>query len=294
MNVLKLFYMAKNYFLKIFAGFALLGLLASCNTTSDPTESIPNPDEGAPPQKILSKVSVNASSEEEFVTTAGVLEKAVFKDEVNTNANYTGTVTYTNKKITNIKFVSTASTSMNYTFDITPDGKGNIYNASCVATSVNAGAAYVSDLAFTYDTAGKLTKVLEKRKVGGITAYNVFVENLFTYSGENIAQVTVSKGMLDINGTPNMATAVVSKYSFQNYDTQKSPYSTLPIPFFIIRGLISPGHLYKASPNNPTSKYFQLPSPAAPVNTAQTYSYDQQGYPLVEKNQNIVFTYKNL
>ncbi|KFF75053.1 hypothetical protein HX13_07335 [Chryseobacterium sp. P1-3] len=152
--------MAKNYFLKIFAGFALLGLMASCNTTSDPTESIPNPDEGAPPQKILSKVSVNASSEEEFVTTAGVLEKAVFKDEVNTNANYTGTVTYTNKKITNIKFVSTASTSMNYTFDITPDGKGNIYNASCVATSVNAGAAYVSDLAFTYDTAGKLTKVL--------------------------------------------------------------------------------------------------------------------------------------
>lgn len=292
--MLKLLYMAKNYFLKTLTGIALLGLLASCNTTSDPTESIPNPDDGPPPQKILAKVNINANSDEEFVTTAGVLETAIFKDEVNTNANYTGTVTYTNKNITNIKFVSTAPTSMNYTFDITPDSKGNIYNASCVATSVNAGAAYVSDLAFTYDTTGKLTKVLEKRKVGGITAYNVFVENIFTYSGENIAQVAVSKGTLDINGVPNMATAVQSKYSFQNYDTQKNPYSTLPKSFFIIRGLVSPGHLYKASPNNPTSKYFQLPSPAAPVNTSQSYTYDQQGYPLTEKNQNIVFTYKNL
>ena len=62
--------MVKNYFFKIFAGIAFLGLLTACNTTSDPTESIPNPDEGTPQKKILTKVSSNNVSQEEYVTTA--------------------------------------------------------------------------------------------------------------------------------------------------------------------------------------------------------------------------------
>ncbi|REC48958.1 hypothetical protein [Chryseobacterium pennipullorum] len=289
--------MVKNYFLKMFAGIALLGLLASCNTTSDPTESIANPDEGTPPPKVLSKVTVNSVAQEEFVTTnAGVLEQAIFKDEKAGNAYYTGVLTYnTDKQISKIKFTSTASASLKYDFDITPAADGKIYNASCIGTAPTPGASHISDYTITYDqTTQKMTKILEKRKEGGISAYNRFVDYAFIYSGENISQVICSKGILDINGAPNMGTAVQTKYSFQNYDAQKGAYSKLPKTFLIIRSLIDPVNFYKASPNNPTSMYIQMPPPAASVNTAQSYSYDKEGYPAVEKNQNVTYTYKNV
>lgn len=291
--------MVKNYFFKIFAGIAFLGLLTACNTTSDPTESIPNPDEGTPPKKILTKVSSNNVSQEEYVTTAvtGDLQTAVSKDESFAgSAYYTGTVTYTNKNITKIKYVSSAASSLTYEFNIVPDATGKkIYNASSTATGATPSASVVSDYAFTYDpVTNKLTKILEKRKEGGISAYNRFINYSFVYNGENVIQVVRSKGLLDINGNPNMSTAVISKFSFQNYDAQKSPYYTLPSVYFITRSLIDPVQFYKISPNNPTSMFIELPSPATPVNTSQSYSYDNQGYVVVEKNQNVTFTYKNL
>ncbi|PWN65387.1 hypothetical protein [Chryseobacterium viscerum] len=291
--------MVKNYFLKMFAGIAFLGLLTACNTTSDPTESVPNPDSGPPPKKVLAKVTANNVSQEEYVTTAGTgdLQTAVFKDEsTSSSAYYTGTVSYTNKNITKIKFVSSATSSLAYEFNIVPDDTGKkIYNATSTATGATPSVSVVSDYAFTYDSVtSKLTKILEKRKEGGISAYNSFIDYSFVYNGNNVIQVVCSKGILDINGNPNMTTATVSKYSFQNYDAQKSPYSTLPSVYFIARSLITPINFYKISPNNPTSMFIELPSPAAPVNTAQSYSYDNQGYVVVEKNKNVTFTYKNL
>ncbi|MGV2452713.1 MULTISPECIES: hypothetical protein [Chryseobacterium] len=291
--------MVKNYFFKMFAGIAFLGLLTACTTTSDPTESIPNPDDGPPPKKILSKVSSNNVSQEEYATTAvtGDLQTAVSKDEsFSGSAYYTATVTYTNKNITKVKYVSSAASSLSYEFNIVPDATGKkIYNATSTATGATPSVSVVSDYAFTYSaTTNKLTKILEKRKEGGISAYNRFIDYSFVYNGDNVIQVVCSKGLLDINGNPNMSTAVISKYSFQNYDSQKSPYSTLPSVYFITRSLINPAQFYKISPNNPTSMFIELPSPAAPVNTAQSYSYDNQGYVVVEKNQNVTFTYKNL
>lgn len=290
--------MVKNYFLKMFAGIAFLGLLAACNTTSDPTESIPNPDDGPPPKKVLAKVSANNTSQEEYATAAvtGDLQTAVSKDESASGAFYTATVTYTNKDITKIKYVSSATSSLVYEFNIVPDPTGKkIYNATSTATGATPSASVISDYTFTYNaTTNKLTKILEKRKEGGISAYNKFIDYTFVYNGENVIQVVCSKGILDINGNPNMGTAVVSKYSFQNYDAQKSPYSTLSPVYFITRSLINPAQFYKISPNNPTSMYIELPPPAPSVNTAQSYSYDNQGYVVVEKNQNAVFTYKNL
>ncbi|WP_431611624.1 hypothetical protein [Chryseobacterium sp. 'Rf worker isolate 10'] len=291
--------MVKNYFLKMFAGIAFLGLLTACNTTSDPTESIPNPDDGPPPKRVLAKVSSNNVSQEEYTTMAvtGDLQTSLSKDEFAAGSAYfTGTITYTNKNITKVKYVSSAASSLVYEFNIVPDATGKkIYNATSTATGATPSVSVVSDYAFTYDSVtSKLTKILEKRKEGGISAYNRFIDYSFVYNGNNVIQVVCSKGLLDINGNPNMTTAVVSKYSFQNYDAQKSPYSTLPSVYFITRSLMSPVNFYKISPNNPTSMFIELPSPATPVNTAQSYSYDNQGYVVVEKNQNMTFTYKNL
>ncbi len=283
----------------MFAGIAFLGLLTACNTTSDPTESIPNPDDGPPPKRVLAKVSSNNVSQEEYTTMAvtGDLQTSLSKDEFAAGSAYfTGTITYTNKNITKVKYVSSAASSLVYEFNIVPDATGKkIYNATSTATGATPSVSVVSDYAFTYDSVtSKLTKILEKRKEGGISAYNRFIDYSFVYNGNNVIQVVCSKGLLDINGNPNMTTAVVSKYSFQNYDAQKSPYSTLPSVYFITRSLMSPVNFYKISPNNPTSMFIELPSPATPVNTAQSYSYDNQGYVVVEKNQNMTFTYKNL
>ena len=244
-------------------------------------------------------MGANNVSQEEYTTTAGTgaLQTAVFKDETSTSgAYYTGTVTYTNKNITNVKYVSSAASSLVYEFNIVPDATGKkIYNATSTTTGATPSVSVISDYAFTYDSVtSRLTKILEKRKEGGISAYNRFIDYTFVYNGENVIQVVCSKGILDINGNPNMGTAVLSKYSFQNYDAQKSPYSTLPSVYFITRSLISPAQFYKISPNNPTSMYIELPPPAPSVNTAQSYSYDNQGYVVVEKNQNVTFTYKNL
>ncbi len=286
----------------MFAGIALFSALASCNTTADPTESVPNPDTGPPPAKILTTVSVNNVSQEEYVSTAGIVDQVIYKDGTSGagNANYTASVSYTTganntkKDIKSINFVSSSSGSFKYVFDITPDSSGKIYNATCTATNSNPGLSYLSDYTFTYEaTTGKLSKILEKRKEGGISAYNKFIEYAFTYSGQNIFQVICSKGILDINGNPNMGTATQSKYSFQNYDSYKSPFSTIPKTFLIMRSLIDPSHFYKVSPNNPTSMYIEIPSTPA-MNTSQSYSYDNQGYPTVEKNQKVAYTYKNL
>ncbi|MFP3832328.1 hypothetical protein [Chryseobacterium sp. SIMBA_028] len=294
--------MVKNYFLKMFAGIAFLGLLASCNTTQDPTESKPNPDDGPAIPKILAKVMMDTSLYEEYISTnKGVLEQTLFKDEKAVNTYYTGTLTYTDdpgdntkKNITKVKFVSPAAGSLSYSFDIVPGEKGRISSASCIATGATPGLSHLSDYAFTYDATEKLTKILEKRKEGGISAYNKFIEYTFVYSGDNIFQAVCKKGILDITGAPEMTTAVKTTYSFQNYDSKKSAFSLLPKNYFIVRSLMDPANFYKMSPNNPTSMYFDMPPPTPSVNTGQSYSYDNQGYPMTEKNQKFTFTYKNL
>lgn len=284
------------------AGIAIFSLLASCNTTQDPTESVPNPNDGPATPKVLSKVTMDTNLYEEYTSTnTGVLQQVVYKDEKATNAYYTGVLTYTNdssdnskKNITKVKFTSSASASLAYSFDIVPGEKGKISTASCIGTGATPGVSYVSDYAFTYDATDKITKILEKRKEGGISAYNKFIEYTFVYAGDNIFQAICIKGILNTAGAPEMTTAVTTKYSFQNYDTKKSPFSMLPKNYFIIRSLVDPSNFYKLSPNNPTSMYFDMPPPATSINTGQSYSYDNQGYPLIEKNQKITFTYKNL
>lgn len=300
---LKNLFMTKNYFLKMFAGVALFGLLASCNTTSDPTESIPDPVGGPSPKKFVARVAMDNVTQEEYTsTTAGVLQQITFKDDNAPAFNYIGSVTYqtgssdpTIQDISQVTFMSPATGSLDYTFDIIPAEKGKIFSASCKATGATPSLSYLSDYAFSYDViTSKLTKILEKRKDGGISAYNKFIEYTFVYAGKNIFQVICKKGILNNLGAPDFATAKTSTYNFQNYDSNNSPFSMLPQNFSLIRGLVNPALFYRMSPNNPTSMYFEMPAPTPSVNTGQSYSYDNEKYPVVEKNQKVTFTYKKL
>lgn len=290
--------MGKNYLFKIFAG-VLFGLMISCdNTTSDPVESGSSGGNNGgvipPDSRILDKITLNNVVQEEYISTAGILEKGILKDDATPGYSYTGSVTYTNSKVTKIKFVSSAPGSMIYDFNVIVDSNGKVYSTACTATAPTATNSYISDFVYTYDALGKLTKVVEKRKVGGMTTYTAFTQAVLNYAGDNISQAVWSKGVLDGTGLPNMLTASTTIYNFQNYDSKKSPYITLPKAFPVIWSLIRPQNYYTLSSNNPTSLYFMYPAPATPVGTPKSYQYDNQGYPVSDQAQTVKYTYKTL
>jgi hypothetical protein len=288
--------MGKNYLLKILAGI-LFGFMVSCdNTTSDPVESGGSGGNGttAPDSRVLDKITVNNSVQEEYITSAGILQKGIVKDDNTAGATLTGTVTNINNTTSNIKFTGTATGSIAYDFNVILDINGRVYSTSCVATAPTVPNSYISDFVYTYDAAGKLTKVVEKRKVGGMTTYTVFTQTVLNYVGNNISQAVSSKGVVDGTGAPNMATASTTIYNFQNYDTRKSPYITLPKAFFVVWSLIRPQNFYTLSPNNPTSMYFMYPSPTPAVSIPKSYMYDSQNYPISDQNQTVKYTYKTL
>ncbi|PIF43454.1 hypothetical protein CLU96_0362 [Chryseobacterium sp. 52] len=291
--------MGKNYLFKIIAG-VFFGLLVSCdNSSTDQFE--PSANNGGnngnttpPPARVLEKITLNGAVQEEYTLNGTAFQKGMLRDG-STNNYYTGTVTYINNKIGKIKFLGSLTGSMAYDFSVSEDSKGNVYTATCTATAAASIDSFVSDYTFTYDASGKkLAKILEKRKVAGNTAYSMFVESKFTYMGDNIFKAECAKGVLTGTGDPNMATAKVTVYSYQNYDSKISPFSTLPKTFFTAWSLIRPETFYRISPNNPTSVFVMPPAPAPGVNTPMTYLYDAYNYPLSDKDQALKYVYKTL
>jgi hypothetical protein len=273
--------------------------MVSCNNSSD-DQFEPSANDGGngntptPPARVLEKITVNNSVQEEYTVNGTVLQKGMLKDGT-TNNYYTGTVTYINNKINKIKFIGSLAGSMSYDFSVSEDSKGNVYSATCTGTASALIDSFVSDYAFTYDATGKkLVKILEKRKVSGNTAYSLFTEITFTYNGDNIFKAECAKGTLTGTGAPNMATAKMTVYSYQNYDSKVNPFSTLPKSFFTAWSLVRPENFYRISPNNPTSVYVMPPSPAPAVNTPMTYLYDGYNYPVSDKDQILKYVYRTL
>lgn len=290
--------MGKNYLFKIVAG-VFFGLMVSCdNSSSDQFEPSANNggNDGNPaaPARVLEKITLNGNVQEEYTVNGTVFQNGRLRD-AGTNNYYTGTVTYINEKIGKIKFLGSLTGSTAYDFSVTVDSKGYVYSATCTATATDPLNSFVSDYTFTYDATGKkLVKILEKRKVAGNTAYSQFTENTFTYNGDNIFKANSAKGTLTATGAPNMATAKLTVYSYQNYDSKVNPFSTLPKAFFTAWSLLRPDNFYRLSPNNPTSVFVMPPAPASGVNTPMTYVYDAFNYPVSDKDQVLKYTYRNL
>ncbi|MGN7756338.1 hypothetical protein ACTJIV_02600 [Chryseobacterium sp. 22532] len=290
--------MGKNYLFKIIAG-VFFGLMVSCdNSSSDQFEPSANTGNNGntppPPARVLEKITLNGAIQEEYTVNGTAFQKGMLRDG-NTSNYYTGTVTYISNKIGKIKFLGSLAGSMTYDFSVSEDSKGNVYSATCTGTAATAIDSFVSDYIFTYDASGKkLVKILEKRKVAGNTAYSLFTESTFTYMGDNIFKAECAKGTLTATGAPNMATAKMTVYSYQNYDSKINPFSTLPKTFFTAWSLVRPENFYRISPNNPTSVYVMPPSPAPAVNTLMTYLYDGYNYPISDKDQVLKYTYRTL
>ena len=155
--------MIKNYLLKG-ATALLLCLMFSCdNTTDDPINNNKNnPSTGTGGSgstgptitgpRILHKIVVNNETNQEFVTTGNVLQKAIFKEASGPTSFLVGTVTYTSGKISKVKFGQELNgapvNGQVYDFDITYDSSGKINYTTC-QTSIGGMATFNSEYTYT-------------------------------------------------------------------------------------------------------------------------------------------------
>nr|WP_314493717.1 hypothetical protein [uncultured Chryseobacterium sp.] len=284
----------------------LLCFLFSCdNTTADPiNQNNNNPggsgNGGSAPMitgpRILHKISVSNVTNQEFVTTGNVLEKAIFKEASGPNSFLIGNVTYTSGKITKVKFGqevngAVPANNLTYDFNITYDSNGKINYTTC-STSMGTTPTFNSEYTYTYDSSGKMTKIVEKKKSG--TTYTHFINYNLINTGDNITKLTTESGVTSAAGVPDMSSVITVSYNYSAYDSKINPYSTLPKTFFVMWSLLHPLNFSSLSANNITSFSVVYPSPAPVIPGSYTYLYDSMNYPTSDQTQAQKYIYKAL
>ncbi len=303
--------MTKNNFLTGVATL-LLGFLLSCdNTTADPINNTlngpnnPGSSGGSTPTitgpRILHKIVINNVTNQEFVTTGNVLEKAIFKEASGPTSFFVGTATYTSGKITRVKFAQEVNgapaNTLSYDFNITYDSGGKI-NYTTGATMMGSIPSFNSEYTYTYDSAGKMTKIVEKKKSG--STYTQFTNYNFTNTGDNITKMVTEAGITNAAGVPDLsATVLTTTYTYSAYDNKINPYNTLPRTFFVMWSLVHPINFPTLSANNLKNFNIVFPSPvpgtAGPVIPGDyTYLYDSMNYPTSDQTQAQKYIYKAL
>lgn len=283
--------MIKKYFLSSFAALAL-GFVVSCdNTTEDPPNQNTNGSSGATitGPRILSKITDGTKDYEEYITNSGVLSQAFVRDAGSSNT-LTATVTYSGTKISTIKYQDNASSHVIdyfYTLTYTAGKLSGFAMDHTTAMGVNH-----SDFTVSYDAAGQLYMIVEKRKMGGSTAYTHYIESKFTFSGNNVVKADHTTMLMNSSGSTDLNTASVTSYAYENYDNKVNPYLTLPKEYFMVTGTAMKMNFYTLSSNNYGKMTIQ--SPAAPaVVIPKGYVYDSQNYP-VSDQASLKYIYKPL
>ncbi len=283
--------MIKKYFLSSIAALAL-GFVLSCdNSTEDPPNQNANGSSGATitGPRILSKITDGTKDYEEYITNAGILSQAFVRDAGSSNT-LTSTVTYSGNKIATIKYQDNASPHVIdyfYTLTYTAGKLSGFAMDHTTAMGVNR-----SDFTVYYDAAGQLYRIVEKRKMGGSTAYTHYIESKFTFSGNNVVKADHTTMLMNSSGSPDSTTASVTSYAYENYDNKVNPYLTLPKEYFMVTGTAMKMNFYTLSSNNYGKMTIQ--SPAAPaVIVPKGYVYDSQNYP-VSDQASLKYIYKPL
>lgn len=304
--------MIKNYFFKVVA-VILLAFMFSCdNTTDDPINNNKNnPNTGSGGSgggtstitgpRILHKIILNNETNQEFVTSGNVLQKAIFKETSGPGSFLIGEPTYTSGKISKVKFWqevngSTPANGMGYEFIITYDSAGKINYTTC-QTTLGSTQHFNMEYSYTYDGSGKLTKIAEKKKSG--TTYSHFTNYNFTNTGDNITKIVSETGITSSTGVPDMSTAITLIYNYTGYDNKINPYNTLPKTFFITWALVHPLNFSTLSANNHTSLSIENISPLSPTpipvsSYTLSFLYDSMNYPTSDQSQAQKYIYKAL
>lgn len=288
--------MSKNFLFKALLGL-VFGFLVSCdNTTDDPINqnktTNTNNNGGMPTitgPRILHKVMSGTVTAEEYVTNAGTLSQVILKDVGSTNTT-TATLTYTSGKITGIKYQDNANPHIidnDYTISYNGSGKLSTFTMQqAVFATTNK-----TDFAVTFDTAGNVKKMTEKKKMGGSAVYTHYGEYVFTFSGNNVSKVDYTTMLMD-NNVPDQTTALTTSYMYDNYDSKINPYTTLPKDYFIITSTIFQVNFNFISENNVGKVTMQ--NGLGGFSYPKGYLYDSQNYPTSDQGQIVKYIYKAL
>lgn len=296
--------MTRHKFLKgVF--LVLMGFMFSCdNTTDDPINNAknnpnnPNNSGGSTVitgPRILNKITANGFTDQEFVTTGTTLEKAIFRDAGTANSFLIGKVTYTSGRITKVKYQqeingAVTANSLSYEFDLTYDANGKINYTTC-STMIGTMPNFNMEYTYSYDSAGKITQIVEKKKSG--TTYTHFTNYNFTNTGDNITKVEAVMGMTSSTGVPDMSTLITTNYNYTSFDTKINPYNTLPKAFFVTWSLLHPFNFVSLSANNVINFDIVSQGPTT-IPGSYTYLYDSQNYPVSDQTQSQKYIYKAL
>lgn len=303
--------MIKNYFFKVVA-VILLAFMFSCdNTTDDPINNNKNnPNTGSSGSggstitgpRILHKIVVNNVTNQEFVTTGNILQKAIFKETSGPASFLIGEPTYTSGKISKVKFWqevngAVPANGIGYEFIITYDSAGKINYTTC-QTTLGSTQHFNMEYSYTYDGSGKLTKIAEKKKSG--STYVQFTNYNFTMTGDNITKMSAETGATTPSGAPDPSVSVTTtNYNYSSYDSKINPYNTLPKTFFVTWALVHPFNFSALSANNYTGLNIEAISPVSPTpipvsSYTLSFLYDSMNYPTSDQSQAQKYIYKAL
>ena len=206
-----------------------------------------------------------------------------------------GKVTYTSWQITKVIYQQEVngtipSNAMLYEFDLTYDFNGKINYTTC-HRMLGSVQSFDSEYTYVYDGAGKMTQILEKKKMAGI--YTHFTNYIITHTGDNMTKIETVTGITSSTGVPDMSTAITVTYEFTGYDSKINSYTTLPKSFFVTWGLLHPQNLSTLSANNGTS-FNVINQGSTPISGSYTYLCDSQNYPVSDQTQTQKYIYKAL
>lgn len=299
--------MIKNYFQTIIALTFLFFIFSCDNTTSDPISyntgnsggnpgSGTNPGTGTNPggstitgPRILHKVTNNNSEDEEYVSSGGVLTQSRLRDASSTTPNFlVSNITNENSKITKIKSYPTSDPNFitnDITFAYDSSGKVILATNNRLEIFLQVNSSY----SFTY-SGDKLTKIVEK--FGANNNYTHHNEKTLTYTNGNVTKIEM-KSMLVDNGVPDPSTLNLVIYRFEEYDTAKNPYGTLPKTYLIYNIMTHPGLAFQLSSNNFRKLTVEQMGVVIPT-PSSGFIYDSENYPTSNQTQNRKFIYKPL
>lgn len=237
--------------------------------------------------RIITKVdSANVTLTEYISTSSGVLQFIK-----NRNSPDDAVVYGANNKISTLKLDH--QTPNQTTLTLIYDTSGKIISSQQV-NQINNTLHSILDATLTYNSAGKLNKVVKKMKGAANSQYTHYNIIDLTYSGENVTKVVDSPGFI-VNGTMEPVNPVmVQTFMFENFDNKISPQTTLPKEYSTAIGLLGSVAFSSLSYNNPLKTSIQLSPMMPPQVTTHTYNYDAQNYPVSDASNVHKFYYKQI
>ena len=282
---------------KILSFLSIALFLTGLNSCQDPDpasvygwtaqgQNIPGP-------RILQKVELGTQLMEEYSTANGMFTKMTqfVYDNTALSEKHEFSLTYNGNKVTamNVNY-TTVSNGQQSTDVFTPAYSGNrLVSYTRVTTDPFMVINHTGE--FSYDTSGKITKLLEKSFHGNNALPSVEKHYNLTYSGNNIAKVEkITKNMDPTTGT--VMNTFVENDEYTLYDTKLTPYSTLPKYYRMLLSAVVPNYFYTLSENNPGKYKMSNPLLPVPVEQVNSFQYDQQNYAIT--NGSLRYFYKAL